>query len=179
MKKLFVFIISMFCVVGCSCMKDKASDAVEKYLNDYKGLNENVINNMDQVIAKENLEDKDKETYKGILEKQYRDLTYTIENESYDGDTAKVTAKITVYDLYKANKNSSDYLNEHQDEFVTDGIYDSAKYIKYKLEELTKMKDTVSYTIVFNVKKENSKWIVEQPSDEDLQKIHGIYNYEK
>lgn len=179
MKKLFVFIISMFCVVGCSCMKDKASDAVEKYLNDYKGLNENVINNMDQVIAKENLEDKDKETYKGILEKQYRDLTYTIENESYDGDTAKVTAKITVYDLYKANKNSSDYLNEHQDEFVTDGIYDAAKYIKYKLEELTKMKDTVSYTIVFNVKKENSKWIVEQPSDEDLQKIHGIYNYEK
>lgn len=179
MKKLFIFIISMFFVVGCSCMNDKASDAVEKYLNDYKGLNENVLKNMDQVIAKENLEDKDKETYKDILKKQYRDLTYTIENESYDGDTAKVTVKITVYDLYKANKNSSDYLNEHQDEFVTDGIYDSVKYIKYKLEELTKMKDTVSYTIVFNVKKENSKWIVEQPSDEDLEKIHGIYNYEK
>lgn len=179
MKKILVFLISLFCVVGCACQNDKAADAVEKYLNDYKGLHDNVLASMDELIAKENLSDEHKESYKDILKKQYRDLTYTIENEAYDGDTAKVTVKITVYDLYKANKASSEHLNTHQSDFITDGVYDAAKYIKYKLGELKDMKDTVSYTLVFNVKKNNGKWTVEQPSDEDLEKIHGIYNYEK
>ena len=43
------------------------------------------------------------------------------------------------------------------------------------------MKDntkTVSYTVTFNVLKKDNKWIVEQPNEEILEKIHGIYNYE-
>lgn len=135
--------------------------------------------NIDEVVKKENLEDEHKENYREILKKQYRDIEYEIENETYDGDTAKVTVKITVYDLYKANKNSSNYLNDHQDEFLTNEVYDAAKYLKYKLEELKNMKDRVSYTLVFKVNKKDGKWIVEQPDDEDLEKIHGIYNYEK
>jgi len=48
----------------------------------------------------------------------------------------------------------------------------------YKLD---KMKDTttkVDYTIIFTVTKEDDKYKVEQLSDADLEKIHGIYDYE-
>ena len=99
MKKILVMIVSLFMVVGCSCSNDKAADAVEKYLNDYKGLSDNVLQDIDDLVENESLTDKGKETYKEVLKRQYRDLIYTIENEDYDGDTADVTVKITVYDL--------------------------------------------------------------------------------
>ena len=128
---------------------------------------------------KEAVEEKNKDKYKDALKRQYRDLMYTIENEDYDGDNAKVTVKITVYDFYKAQKNSNDYLNSHKDEFLTDGVYDASKYVEYKLKQMSDMTDTISYNVVFKVKKNNNKWEVEQPDDEVLEKLHGVYNYEE
>ena len=179
MKKILVIVSTLLMVVGCSCSNDKAADAVEKYLNDYKALTDNVLADIDELVENEDLTDKGKETYKEVLKRQYRDLIYTIENEDYDGDTAKVTVKITVYDLYKAQKDASEYLSNHPDEFLTDGEYDNDLYMDYKLEQMRDMNDTVSYNIVFNVTKTDGKWYVEQPSDEVLEKIHGVYNYEE
>lgn len=179
MKKILVMLISLVMVVGCSCSNDKAADAVEEYLNEYKGLSNNVLEDIDELVSNENLTDKGSEIYKEVLKRQYRDLIYTIENEDYDGDTAMVTVKITVYDLYKAQKNASIYLNSHQDEFLTDGEYDNDLYMDYKLEEMRDMNDTISYNIVFNVTKTDGKWVVEQPSEEVLEKIHGVYNYDE
>ena len=117
-------IVCLLMVVGCSCSNDKAADAVEAYLNDYKGLNDQVLDDIDELVENENLTDEGKEIYREVLKRQYRDLVYTIENEDYDGDTADVTVKITVYDLYKVQKDASKYLSEHPDEFLTDGEYD-------------------------------------------------------
>jgi len=178
MKKIILFLTCIFFVVGCSCSNDKASDAVEKYLNEYKGLSDNVLKDIDELILKEELEDKHRDTYKEVMKKQYRDLNYTIENETYDGDEAKVTVKITVYDLYKVEKDASKHLSEHQDEFLTDGVYDSKKYLEYKLDKMKDVNETITYNIVFKVIKVDGKWQVEQPSEETLEKIHGIYNYE-
>ena len=61
----------------------------------------------EDVIDRENLEDAQKENYRDILKKQYSDLKYEIVDEEYDGDTATVKAKITVYDLYKAQTDSA------------------------------------------------------------------------
>ncbi len=179
MKKIIIFITCLFMAVGCACTNDKAADAVEKYLNDYKGLTDNVLASIDELVAKEDLSDKQKETYKETLKRQYKDIMYTIENEDYDGDTAKVTVKITVYDLYKAQKNANLYLNEHQDEFLDNGSYSASKYLDYKLEEMKKINDTISYTIVMKTVKVDGKWQVEQPSDEVLEKLHGVYNYDQ
>lgn len=179
MKKLLIFLMCLICVVGCACNNDKASDAVEKYLNEYKGLSDNVLKDMDNLKELKDLDDKQKDTYKEVLKRQYRDMMYTIENESYDGDTASVTVKITVYDLYKASKDSSAYLNNHQEEFLTNGVYDATKYLEYKLDQMKNMKDTISYNVVFKVIKVDSKWQVEQPDEKTLEKIHGIYNYEE
>lgn len=179
MKKILGMLGCLLLVVGCSCSNDKAADAVEKYLNDYKGLSDHVLEDIDELVENEQLTDKGKDTYKEVLKRQYRDLIYTIENEDYDGDTAEVTVKITVYDLYKAQKNASEYLASHQDEFLTDGEYDNDLYMEYKLEQMKNINDTVSYNIVFNVTKSDGKWYVEQPSDEVLEKIHGVYNYDE
>ena len=179
MKKILGIVICLLMVVGCSCSNDKAADAVEKYLNDYKGLSDNVLADIDTLVENEDLTDKGRETYKEVLKRQYRDLIYTIENEDYEGDTAQVTAKITVYDLYKAQKDASEYLNSHQDEFLTDGEYDNDLYMEYKLEQMKDTNETVSYNIVFTVTKSDGKWYVEQPSDEVLEKIHGVYNYDE
>ncbi len=179
MKKILGIIICLVMVVGCSCSNDKAADAVENYLNDYKGLDNSVLSDIDELVENESLTDKGKATYKEVLKRQYSDLIYTIENEDYDGDTAKVTVKITVYDLYKAQKEASDYLSNHQDEFLTDGEYDNDLYMEYKLEQMKNINDTISYNVVFNVTKTDGKWYVEQPSDEVLEKIHGVYNYDE
>lgn len=179
MKKIILFLTCILFVVGCSCSNDKATDAVEKYLNEYKGLSDNVLKDVDKLIEKEEIEDKHRDTYKEIMKKQYRDLNYTIENETYDGDEAKVTVKITVYDLYKVEKDAREHLNKNQEDFLTDGVYDAKKYLEYKLDKMKDVNETISYNIVFKVIKSDGKWQVEQPNEETLEKIHGIYNYEQ
>ena len=44
---------------------------------------------------------------------------------------------------------------------------------------MKEVNETISYNIVFKVIKTDGKWQVEQPSNETLEKIHGIYNYEQ
>ena len=85
--------------------------------------------------------------------------------------------------LQKAHKERK----EQQDQFtslVTESIR-GIREIKtlgiknHLLDEMKKMTDTTTYTIDFNVNKDDDKWVVEQPSQTDLEKIHGIYNYER
>lgn len=179
MKKFLVLISALFLVVGCSCSKEMPKDVVDKYLNDYKGLKDNVLSDIDTIIETENLDDDEKDIYRDILKKQYRDLDFKIEDESYDGDNANVTVKITVYDLYKATTEASTYLNNNPSEFLTNGEYDNKKYLDYKLRLMKDTSETVTYNIVIKTKKVDGKWQVEQPDEETLEKIHGIYNYEE
>ena len=48
----------------------------------------------------------------------------------------------------------------------------------YRLKSMKNTNDFIEYTITFSVKKENDTYVVAQPTDNDLLKIHGIYNYE-
>ena len=177
MKKIIMVLCSLFLVVGCSCSSDKAADVVEKYMNEYQGLSNKVLDDIDTLVEKEKLNSEQSKMYKEILKKQYRNLSFTIENEEYDGDTANVTVKITVYDLYKAEKNANEYLKEHQEEFLSNGSYDASKYLDYKLEQMQEMDEVVTYNIVIKTVKVDGKWQVEQPDEVTLEKIHGIYNY--
>ena len=102
MKKIVLVFASLFLLVGC--MGNKASDAVKNYLNQYRNLSNNVATSLDDLTEKQNLSNTQKELYQKIMRKQYQDLKYEIVNEEYDGDNAKVTAKINVYDLYKFKK---------------------------------------------------------------------------
>ncbi len=178
MKKLTLFLISLIAVVGCACTMTKASDAVKEYLEKYSNQDPEILVELDSLTKEENFTDERSESYKEIMKKQYTDLKYEIEDEVYNGDEATVTTKITVYDLYKAQKKAENYKNDHEDEFKDENKkYDAQKFFTYKIEEMKKSDERVEYTIDFKVIKKDGKWVLDKVNTEDLEKIHGIYNY--
>lgn len=183
MKKIlliFGVLLSALTITGCSFGNNTAKGAVEKFLDQYNNLSASVLTDLEEVITNDDFNDKQKDEYRDILKKQYSDLKYEIVEETYDGDTAVVTTKITVYDFYKVQNEASDYLTNNMDEFMNDNdAYDNSLFLDYKLKQMKNATDTVEYTIDFNVvKNEDGDWAVEQITTEDLEKIHGIYNYE-
>lgn len=182
MKKVYkVLLVVGICLVlaGCGCMKKTAKGAVQDYLNQYKNLSSNVISSMDDVVNDENLTDNQKEKYRDILKRQYQDLKYEITSEKYDGDNATVEVKITVYDLYKVQKDANNYLTNSGDEFKENGVYSNDLFMNYKLDKMKKVTDTVEYNITFNVTKDDKgNYKVNDLSNSDLEKIHGVYNYD-
>lgn len=181
MKKILIGLITLIGLVGCTIgPANTPTKAVEQYLDRYVDSDDLVMNELDEYVKeKEDLKAEHKDTYKEVLKKQYSDLKYEVTDEKYDGDTAVVTVKITVYDLYKVQKEADLYLTNHSDEFKNDqGTYDSDKFMQYKLDKMKDNTNTVEYTLDVNVTKANNKWDVDQLSNESLQKIHGIYNYE-
>ena len=179
MKKVIVLIAifgSVFLLTGCT---KSATMEVKDYLNRYNSLDEEVLKDMENTIDMEGLSDEDRETYSSIFKKQYTDLRYEITDEKYDGDEAVISVKITVYDYYKTQKDVNYYLANNADKFNDEnGVYDVAKFIKYRLEQMKMTTDTVDYTIDFYLIKNGRKWQVSPLSNSDLEKIHGIYNYE-
>lgn len=180
--KLLSVVGIILILTGCSCGKMNAKDRVKEFLDQYRNLSANVLGDLDNVVDQEtDLTEEQKEKYRDIMKKQYSDLNYEILDEQYDGDTATVEAKITVYDLYKTQKEATIYLNEHSEDFKDEnGNYDSGKFMDYKLDKMHKNNDTVEYTITFNLTKDkDDNWQITELSQSDLEKIHGIYNYDE
>lgn len=176
-----VLLVCLICVslAGCSMMKKTAKGAVEDFLNQYKSLSSNVLEDLDKVVDDEDLTDEQKEKYRDILKRQYEELKYEVQDEEYDGDKATVKTKITVIDYYKVQKDASKYLQNNEDKFLEDGVYSNKLYMDYKLEQMDKAKDTKDYTINFKLQKnDKGNYEVIDLTNEDLEKIHGIYNYE-
>lgn len=178
-KKILAIVIGSLMLFGC--MKNNASDAVKDYLDQYRNLSSSVLDELDALTLGELLSEDQKEVYKDIMKKQYQNLKYEIVDESYDGDEANISVKITVYDLYKVQKDANAYMNNNMTRFYDENnVYDNTKYLDYKLEQMKNYTETVDYTINFNVlKDDNGKWTLVQPSEADLEKIHGIYNYDE
>ena len=172
-------VVVLFFVVGCG-MEKNAKDVAIEYMELYRTKDERIIKELDEYVDNEDLSDNQKEKYRDVLEKEYSTLMYQVTNERYEGNTAFITMEITVIDLYKAQKKAANYFNENSDEFNDeDGEYDRSLYTDYKLDLMSKETDTITYTIDVKVEKENDVWKVVQLSNESLEKIHGIYNYEE
>lgn len=177
--KVLIIILFILISVGCG-MKGSARDAAIEYLELYRNKDKVVLDELHEYVNEEDLTEDQKEKYYDVLKKEYSTLMYEVEHEQYDGNVAYITFKITVIDLYKAQKEAAEYFNEHQDEFNDEtGIYDKKKYTNYKLDKMMEEMDTISYTIDIKVEKEGDDWKVVQLSNENLEKIHGIYNYEE
>ena len=178
MKKIMLFLLTLTIVVGCACSMRKASDAVKEYIGKYNNEDEEVLVELEKLLDENDFSLEEREKYKEVMLKQYKDLSYKIVSESYNGEEATVTTKITVYDLYQVQQEAEEYKKNHQDEFLDENNnYDKDKFLKYKLEQMRKNTKTIEYTIDFKVIKQNGKWEVKNVSTEDLEKIHGIYHY--
>lgn len=175
-KKAIVGIIMVLLLMGC---ERSAKKVVENYLNEYNNLSNNVLEDMSSMVSNEGMNEENSKRYAEIYKKQYSDLTYKIVNETYDGDEATITVQINVYDLYKVQRDASIYLaqvpGDFNDEF---GNYDIQKYLSYKLNLMEQTDDRVDYTIEFNLVKTEKGWQLNELSNSDIEKLHGIYDYE-
>lgn len=182
MKRKIIVLLIMICFILTGCGNNMtAKEAVRDYLEMYVTLDDNVLEQLNDFVNKEDLTKEQKEKYKDILRKEYTSLTYNIESERVEGDIAYITVKVNVIDLYKVQKDSLTYFDEHKEEFNDEnGEYDKKKFLDYKLEQMEQATDTISHEVEFKVVNEgDNKWVVSQLSNEALEKIHGIYNYEE
>lgn len=184
MKKLIFSLLAFATLTGCSLnvsdVDNTPTKQVEAYLNNYQTLNDGVLEDLDLVVEKEETFTEDaKDRYREIMKNHFEDLTYTIKEETINGDTATVEAEIEVTDFYKVNTASEDYKEEHIDEFNGEsGVYDEAKYIEYKLEQMENASDRVKYTIYFTLtKNDDGNWELDDLDETEEEKILGIYAY--
>ena len=195
-KIIFVGMLLLL-VAGCGNNMSTPTNKVEEFLGKYQSMDEDVLVQLDQVIAKDDtMNDDQKDKYKALMEKQYQNLSYKIENEDLEGDSATVDVEIEVLDyattVSKAQENYNDNKDEIEEKYkeqkedndnvVEDAVDDtlqaaeeSAAYINYKLEELETANDTVTYTITFYLTKEDGSWVLQDISDLDRKKLHGLY----
>ena len=197
-KLVIVIPFLLLFAVGCSSTMNTPTSKVESFLGKYQSLDNAVLTQLDQVISDDEMMDKEqKEKYKALMEKQYQNLSYKIENEDINGDNATVDVEIEVLDYASTINKAKKYYEEHKDEIENnekDGndkednsnleddvddansmVKESAAYINYKLKELESVSDTTTYTITFYLSKENGEWMIQDLSDLDRKKLHGLY----
>lgn len=181
MKKVYLssLVLFMFLFLLVGCTSNTPTSKTEEYLNRYVSMDDEVKKSMETTISGEGLSTSNQELYKEVLTRQYKDMKYEVKDETIDGDEAVVTVKITVYDLYKSDLTSLDYLNNNSSEFYVDNVLDQDLYDKYRIKSMLDTKDTVDYEIDFFLTKENGTWIVQNPDSITLEKLHGLYNYEE
>ena len=183
MKKIVLFILMLVLVTGCNNnLMNTPTKQVETMLNNYVTLDKKVLDDLDNTLLTETIMNNDqKDRYKSILKKQYQNLAYEIKNETIDGDKATVEVEIKVYDYYKINQASQTYYNDNQDEFKNgDTIFariTPCLYNDYKLDALEKAKDKVTYTLNLTLHKEDDKWVLDDLTDVEISKLHGLYAY--
>lgn len=179
MKKfLLVLTTCLLVLTGCdSNMDNTPTKKVEAFLNNYQSLDNSVLEDLDSVLAADtSLNDDDRKEYRQFMEKHYKDLKYEIKDEKIDGDKATVEAEVTVRNYTKSVSDAENYKSQNKDEFNgEDGNYDATLFSTYRLDEIKKVTETSTYTINFTLTKENDEWKLNELSDEDLNKINGLY----
>ena len=181
MKKIIVpIILSFILFTGCGeKLNNTPTKQVEMFFMNYQTLNQKVIDDLDNVLKNDNTMTNDqKEKYKEIMKKHYKNLTYDIKDEVVNGDTAVVTVEIEVYDYSKKKASVDEYVKNHPDEFLDgDNKFSDEKFISYRLSEFENVKDKVKYTLELNLTKIDDKWELNDISSIDEDKILGIYEY--
>ena len=181
MKKMLIAFIMVLFLTGCNNdLMNTPTKRVETMLNNYVTLDEEVVDDLDNTLLEETvMTNEQKSRYKDILKRQYQNLSYEIKDETIDGDTATVEVEIEVYDYRKIIDEADDYLNDNQDEFFFffGTTTDISKFNDYKLDLLEKAKDKVTYTLNLTLKKVDDKWTLDDLTDTEISKIHGLYAY--
>lgn len=179
MKKVCVLVlISIVLIVGCDSMMNTPTKRVEEFLNKYQRQDEEVIRQLrdSTKMIDTDLDGDNYIEYTNVMKRQYKDLTYTIKEEMIDGENATVTVEIEVYDYKSGLKDAEEYYTTHSEDFKTDNKVDNNKYIAYKLSKLKDAKDRIKYTLNLTLSRKDKKWVMNNITDTDRQKIHGLYN---
>ena len=179
MKKILLVLLTMVILTGCANLMNTPTKKVEYLLSKYQNNDEEVLRQLDESILSDTvLSNEQKDRYKNIMKRQYRDLTYTVKNEAIDGKTAVVEVEIEVYDYAKAVTETEENLINNADTYKdSSGEINTNIYNDDKLTALENVKDRVKYTINFTLSKIDEEWIVDDLTETERMKIHGLYAY--
>ncbi|MDD3453377.1 MAG: hypothetical protein PHN42_03820 [Bacilli bacterium] len=181
MKKILVILSIAVLITGCGVknIMNTPTKKVEMFFENYQTLNDDVMSQLNTTVDnEERFNEQQKEDYKSLMKRHYQNLTYEIKDEVIDGDTATVTVEINVFDYSKAMKESDVYLQNNKNEFLDENQnYDEKLFMTYQLNKLIEVKDKVKFTLELTLSKINDEWKIDDISDENQQKINGIFNY--
>lgn len=169
----FIILLSACSLIQTNSPKEKVKELLDKY----KNQDTVIITKLEDTISSEYKGDY-KDRYKKLMINQYKNLEYKIIDEIIDGDTAVVTADVTVYDYGSAVENANEYLRSHEQEFYKDEEkkeIDNDKFLDYKFNLLEEVEDRKTYTLEFTLTKEDKEWKLDDLSSKNISKIHGIY----
>lgn len=171
MKKYLFFFMSLFFIffsLGCN-LGNTPTSKVEDLMMKYQKLDEDITTDINDVLEEETLTNAQKERYKNLLEKQYKNLSYKIINEEIDGDNAIVTIELEVIDYKKAKEKTEEEFKEIEE-------YTVEEYNNKKLDNLENIKEKVVYTIELTLNKDkNSNWKLNALSNVEKKKLQGMY----
>ena len=171
MKKFIFLIISLVILTGCGNMNNTPTKKVEAFLNKYQTNDSDVMADLDDVLLFDaDLTDDERNDYREFMKKHYQDMTYKIKDETIDGDSATVTAEITVRNYTDAVNNANNYRLENASEFNDENTFAS-----YRLGEIKKVTDTETYTLTFYLTKLDEQWTINPISSDDESKLNGLY----
>lgn len=180
MKKLIALCCAILIFCGCSLGKEMSNTPtkkVEEFLSKYQSLDDNVMESLNNVIDEDiTFNTTQRNNYRDLMKKHYKNLTYHVKNEKIDGDTATVTTEVEVTDYTKILEEADEARKKTPEKFYDDTkTFDESKFMDYRLEKLKDASDTVKYTIDFKLSKKDGTWEMDKLSDENEQKIHGMY----
>ncbi|MCI8547758.1 MAG: hypothetical protein HFJ38_02585 [Bacilli bacterium] len=173
MKKFILCIlVLLFLLSGCTTTEYTPTKKVEEFMAKYQNLDSEVLSQLDKIVASDkSLTDNQKKDYMALMKRQYQNLSYKITDEKIEDDSANVIVEIEVYDYISSVNKSEDYYNNHKEEFE-----EKEKYMDYKITEMQKVSDRKQYEIVFTLRKEDDGWVMDNISDTDREKLHGLSN---
>ena len=181
MKKILGILGILLLLNGCSFgnIDNTPTKKVEEYLNNYQTLDLKVLDSLDEIVNdKVEFTEEQKSKYRDILKKHYQNLVYKIKEETVNGDKATVEVEIEVNDYTKVLREVDSYRNTYESEFLSNnGVFDEVKFNDYKLKMLENNKDRVKYTLYLTTTKQDDKWILDDLTATEEEKILGIYPY--
>lgn len=177
-KYILVLVALVMFLTGCVIGDATPSDEVRDFLNRYKENDTVIVNELNDYLSNTDYTEDQRKDYKDVYLRQYSNLEYDIKDEVINGDKAVVTVQIKVFDYYKTNTTVDDYFVTNNNEFVLeDGLVDNDKMFNYRLNKLLSTTNTVEYTMEINLTKVDGNWEVQALSQDDLNKLHGVFEY--
>lgn len=163
MKKILILtiLLSIF-LFGCEKNMQTPTSKVEDFLSRYQRLDKDVLKELENMVDKDDeMTADEKKEYKSLLEKQYQNLAYKIKKEIISKDTATVDVEIEVLDYSSAISKSEKECEKNT--------------IECKLKEMKNVNNKTKHDLTITLYQEEGKWVIENLSEDDVKKLHGLY----
>ena len=156
----------------------------DDYKQRYKTLMTNQYKNMEYKIKDEQVEENNAVVEVEVTVYDYasaiRNANDYLNNNPNEFTMSKPTIDMEDSKDETSKENETDNTNTNSDNTnnitgTNDYNYDEDKFTDYRLSQMESVTDTVTYTIEFTLTKVDGKWQIDQLSNADIEKLHGIY----